>query len=251
MDTASATNYKNPSRISGVITEAWAAREMYCCACSSDCLSPFPTNNPAFDFVCTSCKRTYQLKAKNNQFTSRVVDGDHQTMENRILKGDAPNLLLLHYAPQTWTVQNLFLIPSFFFTVSALEKRKPLGLHARRANWTGCNILLSAIAPDGKLGVVTDGKLSDPELVRNWYHRVAPLEQISSDKRGWALDVLRVVRALNKPAFTLADVYAYEAELAILYPENQHIRDKIRQQLQVLRDKGLLEFLGQGRYQLK
>lgn len=31
-------------------------------------------------------------------------------------------------------------------------------------------------------------------------------------------------------------------------PANRHVRDKIRQQLQVLRDLGLLEFLGAGSY---
>ena len=33
-----------------------------------------------------------------------------------------------------------------------------------------------------------------------------------------------------------------------LHPDNRHVRDKIRQQLQVLRDLGLVEFLGRGRY---
>jgi type II restriction enzyme len=33
-----------------------------------------------------------------------------------------------------------------------------------------------------------------------------------------------------------------------LHPENRHVRDKIRQQLQVLRDLGLIESLRRGRY---
>jgi hypothetical protein len=35
---------------------------------------------------------------------------------------------------------------------------------------------------------------------------------------------------------------------AELHPANRHVRDKTRQQLQVLRDLGLVEFLGGGRY---
>lgn len=50
--------------------------------------------------------------------------------------------------------------------------------------------------------------------------------------------------------FTLAHVYAHAASLAKLHPNNRHVRDKIRQQLQVLRDLGLLEFLGGGSYRL-
>jgi type II restriction enzyme len=60
--------------------------------------------------------------------------------------------------------------------------------------------------------------------------------------------VLTVVRALNKKEFILQDVYAFAAQLQDLHPANQHVRDKIRQQLQVLRDLGLVEFLGGGRY---
>jgi type II restriction enzyme len=36
--------------------------------------------------------------------------------------------------------------------------------------------------------------------------------------------------------------------LKAIYPTNQHITDKIRQQLQFLRDLGLVEFLGDGKY---
>ena len=51
--------------------------------------------------------------------------------------------------------------------------------------------------------------------------------------------------------FELEDVYAFEDRLAETYPENRHVRAKIRQQLQVLRDEGLVEFLGDGEYRLR
>jgi len=50
--------------------------------------------------------------------------------------------------------------------------------------------------------------------------------------------------------FTLADVYAHAASLAKLHPNNRHVYDKIRQQLQVLRNLGLLTFLGSASYRL-
>jgi type II restriction enzyme len=56
------------------------------------------------------------------------------------------------------------------------------------------------------------------------------------------------VRALNKKDFILKDVYAFAAQLQVLHPDNRHVLDKIRQQLQVLRDLGFVEFLGGGRY---
>ena len=59
-----------------------------------------------------------------------------------------------------------------------------------------------------------------------------------------------MVQSLGKLEFTLADVYANAGSLAKLHPNNRHVRDKIRQQLQVLRDLGLLTFLGSASYRL-
>ncbi len=61
---------------------------------------------------------------------------------------------------------------------------------------------------------------------------------------------MRSIETLGKKEFALDDMYAFERELSKLHPENRHIRDKIRQQLQILRDKGYLRFLSKGSYQL-
>ena len=42
----------------------------------------------------------------------------------------------------------------------------------------------------------------------------------------------------------------FETDLSRLRRDNRHVRDKIRQQLQVLRDLGLIEFRGRGHYRL-
>lgn len=62
------------------------------------------------------------------------------------------------------------------------------------------------------------------------------------EARGWLLAVMTAVEAVGKPEFTLDEVYAHEAALAALYPGNHNVRPKIRQQLQVLRDRGWLAF---------
>lgn len=59
-----------------------------------------------------------------------------------------------------------------------------------------------------------------------------------------------MVQSLNKKEFSLQGVYAHAEALGRLHPANRHVRDKIRQQLQVLRDLGLVEFLGRGDYRL-
>ena len=43
--------------------------------------------------------------------------------------------------------------------------------------------------------------------------------------------------------FTLQDIYKAEEVLKRIYPKNSLIRSKIRQQLQVMRDHGKLEFV--------
>lgn len=61
---------------------------------------------------------------------------------------------------------------------------------------------------------------------------------------------MRCIERLGKSDFTLDEVYVFENELQQLHPENKHIKDKIRQQLQVLRDKGYLDFVSRGQYHL-
>ncbi len=64
------------------------------------------------------------------------------------------------------------------------------------------------------------------------------------------MDVMNCIDRLNKKEFTLDEIYNFENILSEKHPENKHIKDKIRQQLQFLRDKGYLEFLDRGNYRL-
>ena len=59
---------------------------------------------------------------------------------------------------------------------------------------------------------------------------------------------MKAVEDIGRPEFTLSEVYAFEPRLAALYPGNHNVRPKIRQQLQVLRDAGWLEFVRPGVY---
>lgn len=154
------------------------------------------------------------------------------------------------FTSDKWTVQNLLLVPRMFFTESVVEKRKPLGPDARRAGWIGCNILLGEIPPDGKIPMISAGVPVRKRFVREEFSRVKQLAEIPPSLRGWALDVLRAVRQLGKPEFTLQEMYAFEPHLKALHPSNQNVRPKIRQQLQVLRDLGLIRFGVKGNYRV-
>jgi len=65
------------------------------------------------------------------------------------------------------------------------------------------------------------------------------------------MDVLKVVRALGKPEFSLPEMYSRAEQLRRLHPENRHIEPKIRQQLQRLRNLKFLDFVAPGRYHLR
>jgi len=169
-------------------------------------------------------------------------------MIRAIKENRTPNLFALHYRLDTWKVVNALLIPQFAFPLSAIQKRKPLAATARRAGWVGCNILLGAIPKDAQIPIIANGVAVPPKQVREQYARIRPLKSLRPEQRGWTLDVLNAVRSLNKREFSLADVYGLDSELAALHPANRHVRPKIRQQLQILRDLDLLTFLGSGSY---
>ncbi|REJ70128.1 MAG: hypothetical protein DWQ31_02625 [Planctomycetota bacterium] len=62
--------------------------------------------------------------------------------------------------------------------------------------------------------------------------------------------LLVLVNHSGTPTFTLDQVYEYEASLQEKFPRNRHVRAKVRQTLQRLRDVGLVAFLGDGKYEL-
>lgn len=73
-------------------------------------------------------------------------------------------------------------------------------------------------------------------------------EQIQSSLKGWKREVFKCINMIPNQIFTLKEINKFENYLSRIYPSNKHIQDKIRQQLQYLRDLGLIEFLGSGRY---
>ena len=65
------------------------------------------------------------------------------------------------------------------------------------------------------------------------------------------MDVLYCLEQLGKEQFSLQDVYGYTEYLQERHQDNHNVQSKIRQQLQILRDKGYVEFLGRGEYRLR
>jgi type II restriction enzyme len=234
-----------------VLSEHWVSTQLYCPNCGHYYIERYPNNRAVADFFCSNCTEDYELKSQKAQMGGRIVDGAYRTMIERLNGARIPNFLLLCYELKTLAVLSLVIIPKHFFVPDIIEKRKPLPPTARRAGWVGCNILLQQIPHSGRIFLVRD-KIASPkaQVLAQWQRTLFLREQKDVNARGWLLSVMRCIEKLDRNIFSLEEVYAFEDELRQSYPGNRHIREKIRQQLQVLRDRGYLEFLGKGIYRL-
>lgn len=247
-----AENYKSASQKMRVLTEAWVNDSIFCPNCGYREVDQYPNNKPVGDFYCKNCKEDYELKSNKANFGTKIVDGAYRTMIERLQSVSNPNFFFLNYDLKSFQVQNFLVIPKHFFVPAIIEKRNPLALTARRAGWIGCNILLNQIPQTGKIFFVRNQQIEPKEKVlAEWKKTLFLREEKEISAKGWLLDVMKCIEKLSKPEFTLDDMYAHENALIRLYPDNKHIKDKIRQQLQFLRDKNYLDFIGQGKYKLR
>ncbi len=224
---------------------------MFCPNCGCTALARFPANKPVADFYCIECKDQYELKSQSTAFGRKVADGAYETKIERLKSDTSPNLILLQYNREERRVENLTVVPRYFFLAQAIEKRPPLRPTARRAGWVGSNILLDRIPVSGQISVVRKGLVRDRHAVIEEWNRLRFIEERQGEARGWLLEVMRCVQRIGRSDFTLAEAYGFDRELSAIFPRNNNVRAKIRQQLQVLRDGGYLEFLGNGRYRLR
>ena len=100
----------------------------------------------------------------------------------------------------------------------------------------------------GKVWLVRGGETLERAAVLEQWRSTLFLRDARIGARGWLIEVMKCVEALGRASFSLEDVYGFEGRLAAIYPGNNNVRPKIRQQLQVLRDRGWVEFVGRGRY---
>ena len=163
-------------------------------------------------------------------------------MITRIAEDNSPHFYFLGY-DKTYKVKNLIVVPNYFLQFKVIEKRKPLPVTAKRAGWIGCNILLDQIPEIGKIKLIENSQCIKHDAVQKiWQknHISRPAKQVES--RGWLLDVMKCIDVLGMKSFNLQQLCTYESYLSQRHPDNYHVKEKIRQQLQFLRDNGYLEF---------
>jgi type II restriction enzyme len=240
----------SPQRIKN-LSENWFGRHAYCPNCGQFSIRRYANNRPVADFSCGTCGEDYELKSQARIFGRSVVDGAYRTMIERLQSSTNPNLCLLHYDPRSLTVRNLTVVPKHFFVPQIIQERRPLALSTRRAGWVGCYISLHGIPHAGRISIVRDGIVEDRGSVcANWQRTLFLRGQKDPGATRWLLSVMQCIEKLGTRQFTIQDIYRFEDDLRMSFPGNRHIREKLRQQLQILRDKGYLEFVARGVYRL-
>lgn len=247
INTSLAEGYKSNAQIARILTESWVLGNSYCPNCGDMSLNEFENNRPVADFFCKTCHEEFELKSKKGNLSNTITDGAYSTMIQRIQSDNNPNFFFLTYSKQ-WIINDFLIVPKQFFIPEIIIKRPPLAITAKRAGWIGCNIDISKIADAGKVFLVKNAKVINREVVKETFNKTLFIREKNKEVKGWLLDILSCIDAIKKDVFKLEDVYSFERKLMTKYPNNNFIKDKIRQQLQILRDKGIIEFSGRGNY---
>lgn len=244
-----ASNYKSKSQIIRVITENWVEQNIFCPSCGGN-LTSYENNRPVADLFCAKCVEDFELKSKKNCLGSKINDGAYQTMIEQVINNKNPNFFFLSYQENSLEVNDFMIIPKHFFTEDVIEKRKPLSLEAKRAGWTGCNILFNLLPESGKIFYIKNQQTESKDKVLEQWSRTVFLRSGDNKQKGWLLDIIQIIEQLKVTRFSLSDIYLFEDFLKQKHPENNNIKAKIRQQLQIIRDGGYLKFTARGVYEV-
>lgn len=243
-------SYKSNSQKIRVMSESWTWDNIYCPNCWKKLLN-LENNKKVSDFLCKNCLENYEQKASKKKFKWKIISSEYYTLIKRLEEKDKPNFFFLHYLDGIFSVNDFFVVPKYFFIPEIIERRKPLSKKAKRAGWTGSNILFSKIPNSWKIYYIKDWIEIPKEKVLKKWEKTVFLKDIKKDRlKGWILDIMNCIESLDKRDFNLSDIYSFEENLKILHPENNNIKAKIRQQLQFLRDKWYLEFISNWKYRL-
>jgi len=244
-----ADSYKSKAQKIRVLSEAWVYRNIYCPNCGGS-IAEYENNKPVADFFCALCREDYELKSKGGKSLGKIIpDGKYDSMISRIMSQNSPNFLFLNYDKKSFDIINFIAVPNYIFLPDMIRKRGK-GLPDRE-NYIMCNIDISTIPQSCKVYYIKDKKqISKNQVIQSWQKTKFLQQSKDIDSKGWLLDIIRCIEKLNRSSFTLNDIYIFEEYLKQKHPKNSNIRAKIRQQLQILRDKGYLKFISRGNYQL-
>ncbi|MFA7570546.1 MAG: DpnI domain-containing protein [Sulfurimonadaceae bacterium] len=242
-------NYKSNAQKTRVFTEPFVEENFYCPYCGATLIA-CKNNDKVRDFNCSRCNENYELKSKQGKsLGKKVPDGKYITMIERISSNNNPNFYFLNYDKVSLDIINFCAVPSYFFTPDIIIPRTK-GI-PNRLDYIMCSIDISSIPTSGKIFYVKDKEIiSKAKVLDDWNKTLFLKEANNIRAKGWLLDIMQCIEKLGDNSFSLNDMYTFEQYLKIKHSENNNIQAKIRQQLQILRDKGFLKFKSRGKYEV-
>ena len=97
--------------------------------------------------------------------------------------------------------------------------------------------------PTREIPLREDAPVADAEF------SISNRDELLDSFNGWQKLTLRGVLDMPKEGFDLQELLdVCQPAASAEYPDNHNVRPKLRQQLQMLRDLGLVEFVSRGRY---
>ncbi len=247
-DTTLSAGYENKAQVARVLTESWAGKNIFCPNCGNS-LAGYENNRPIADFYCLSCSEEYELKSKSGKSLGKTVaDGSYKTMIQKIKNKTNPSFFFLNYKKQSYQVVNFLAVPSFMFMPNMIVPRNK-GI-PNRQNYIMCNIDISSIPNSGKIFFVKNGQVEPKNKILDEWNKTLFLRDSKTEQKSWLIDIMMCIDKLDKKEFSLQEFYTFVPYLKTKHPNNNFIKDKIRQQLQVLRDKRFLKFTARGKYEV-
>ena len=86
-----AAGYNSPAQRARVITEGWAASNLFCPNCPAPELTATPGNTQAVDYRCPRCDQPFQLKGKSSTIGAKIVDAAWEAMMRAIREDRTPS----------------------------------------------------------------------------------------------------------------------------------------------------------------
>ena len=202
----------------------------------------FTNNKPVADLFCPNCHEQYELKSKNQKtIGNSVPDGAYHTMLERIQSDTNPNFFFLAYKKADYSIQQLVLVPKHFITPDMIIPRNK-GIK-NRPHHIMCSINLVPLPESGKIFLIDNSRIIEPEIVLKKWQSNLFLRNQNAERKGWLLAIMKCIDQLPRRIHIVTNRMNLKTKLSIQFPQNNHIKDKIRQQLQILRDQNMIEFI--------
>lgn len=237
--------YKNNPQKMRKVTESWITENLICPYCRTSHLIQSTQEHQSTAFICPTCAETYVLKSKNSPIHDKIQIGAYQVMAQSIISLKNPNFLFLEYDKKEFQIQNLFMVPRYFFCTDTIERRSPISSSTRRRGWVGCNILLNRIPAEGYIYIVENGIEYTIQEIWKKQRRTYFMSKYKPRAREWMIDILNFIQ---EKEFTVEEICAYAPLMEIRYVGIVDAEVRIRKVLGILKKNGVIVFAGNGKY---